>query len=128
MNSILIFSGYFSWYYGKAFLDITHVWLNFVWFVARFFSISTLLRTLLSPWKRVKETYERGSNFEDFAGVFVVNILTRVLGALIRLVIIAIGFIALTLTLVGGLLFLAFWIVAPILSVLAVFVGLVVLI
>lgn len=113
MSPVLLFVDYFLWHYTRAFRDLLSIWTNFFWFVIHFFSIPLLLRTLLSPWKRVKEDLHQGS-VEDFFAAIVVNIVTRIIGALVRLTIIVLGLISLVLLLVGLFLFLVFWILFPI--------------
>lgn len=112
MSAILFFTDYFLWHYGKAFRDILAVWINLFWFVIHFFSIPLLFKTLLAPWRRVKEDLHQRS-IEDFFGAVVVNTVTRIVGALVRLLIIAVGLCALFFLLAGLFFFLIFWLLAP---------------
>lgn len=105
---------YLRWHYSGAFIDMLRVWRNLFLFLIDFFSIPLLLRTLLSPWRRLREERRHGFDLADFFSVLIVNIVTRIVGAMIRTVIIVIGLFWLTLLLVGGILFVALWMVAPI--------------
>lgn len=104
---------YLIWHYGRAFMEIAHVWSNLFWFTYHYFSIPQLLRSYFSPWKRMTE--ERGStfNFEDLAGFVVVNLISRFIGMLLRTVIILMGFVALFLLVIGFIVTYVFWVCAP---------------
>lgn len=105
---------YFLWHYSRAFKEIFHVWLNFLWFITHFFSIPQLLRTWFAPWKRITE--ERGDkwSFEDLAGFVIIGLITRIIGFIIRSAVIVVGLFCLTLTIIGGFITYIFWIGAPI--------------
>lgn len=114
MNPLSIAVGYVSWHYGRAFKDILIVWTNLLWFITHFFSIPLLLRTLFSPWKRIQETYQR-NGMEDYFATIVVNIMTRIVGAFVRLWIILFGLLALISAGVGVIGFYIFWVFTPVL-------------
>ncbi len=107
MDFAMFLSWYVQWHYGRAFRDILTVGRNLMWFITHFFSIPLLLKTLFQPWKRIHETYtHRG--LEDFFATLVVNLMTRVVGALVRLSII---FVGLAILCAGGVALLAFYVV-----------------
>lgn len=114
MHLLLILPGYILWHYTLAFRDIVHVWGNFMWFVNHQFSILHLISTLFSPWHRVQEGKPENFDIEDYAATIVVNLMSRLVGALMRIIIIAIGLFFMLLTLVSGVLFFLLWIVAPV--------------
>jgi len=113
MQLLLILPGYFLWHYTFGLKNIWHVWLNLLWFINRLFSIPLLLRTLLSPWKRIQETEKTGFNLERFAENIVANMMSRVVGAFVRIPVILLGIFSLVSTLIFGVLFYIFWIFAP---------------
>lgn len=115
MLFISIVKNYFVWHYTRAFMEIFHVWLNLMWFVVHLFSIPQLLKTWFSPWKRMVEVRGNRWNFEDLAGYVVVGLLSRVVGFLVRTVIIVAGLISLTFVVITGFATYTFWLVAPIL-------------
>ncbi len=112
MSSALFFFDYFSWHYGRAFKDIFHVWANFFWFLLKFFSITLLLRTLFSPYKRLKEEHNK-AGVEDLIGVIIVNTVMRILGALVRTVIIIAGLLTLLFWVFVLIFLFVFWLIAP---------------
>ena len=123
MDPTILFADYLFWHYGAAFRHMMVVWGNLFWFVLHFFSIPTLLRTLFSPWKRITEEYQK-KGLENFAETVLINIMTRVVGAIIRTVLIAFGLAALVLLFGAMVLFIIVWILAPLVTVGSVLIGL----
>ena len=107
---------YIRWHYGAAFHELFHVWLNFLWFIIHFFSIPQLSRSLFLPWKRITEE-RRGYSFENIASFFIINLLSRVIGGLVRGTVVLIGLVVLLATIITGLLVCLLWFGAPILVV-----------
>lgn len=104
---------YFLWHYSRAFGELYRVWLNFLWFTIHFFSLPQLVRTWLSPYKRITERKHRGWDFEEFIGYVVINLLSRVVGALMRTILIGLGLISLAVVIGSGLLLFLIWIFLP---------------
>jgi len=114
MAFLSVLPSYILWHYSRAFLSIFKIWTNFQWFIFHFFSIPTLFRTLLSPWKRLTE--ERGGkplDFENIVGPIIVNTLMRLIGAIVRLTFIVIGLLSYLIVLTLGVVFIFAWIFAP---------------
>lgn len=80
------------------------------------------MRSWLSPWKRMTEERKKAWDVEEFFSSLVINILSRIIGALMRTIIIVIGLVSLVFILVGGIAVYLIWTVAP-----ALIVGLIVL-
>lgn len=118
-----IISDYFRWHYGRAFGELFHVWLNFLWFIIHFFSLPQLARSLFSPWKRMTEEKQSGFSFENFAAYIVVNLLSRTVGFIMRGTVILIGLTILIGTVVTGLIVSLFWVTAPIVIIVALGLG-----
>lgn len=113
MITTTVIADYTYWHYRKAFTELFHVWLNFLWFVIHFFSLPQLTRSLFSPWKRMTEERQTFS-FEAIVAYIVINALSRLVGAVMRGTVIAIGLIALSVTTLIGLVTMAFWFIAPV--------------
>ena len=107
---------YLRWHYGSAFHELFHVWLNFLWFIIHFFSIPQLSRSLFLPWKRITEE-RRGYSFENIASFVIINLLSRVIGGLVRGTVVLLGLAVLMATIITGLLVCLLWFGAPILVV-----------
>ncbi len=85
-------------YYWDSLHDFGEAIINIFIFLPYFFSVATLLKTLFSPWKNltVKKTFV-GFSFSDWANRFAFNIISRSMGAIMRLAIITFYFIFQTL-------------------------------
>lgn len=106
---------YFLWHYRRAFGELFHVWLNFLWFTIHFFSIPQLLRSWFAPFKRITEPRRRGFNFEDIAGYVIINLMSRFVGFIIRGVILVVGFSVLLTLIITGALLHVLWVFVPLL-------------
>jgi len=104
---------YFVWHYTRGIKNYLQIWSNFLWFFWNLFSIGILLRSFLSPLRRIHDTYSGGLHPEEFFSSILVNLLMRLIGAFVRSILITLGFLALLISLVLGIVFLAVWLVAP---------------
>lgn len=114
MLFISVLHHYLLWHYSKAFGEIYHVWKNLFWFVINFFSLPQLIRSYFAPWKRITEERSKSFNFEDLAGFIIINLISRLIGMLLRTMVIAFGIVALLLLSLGIVLTYIFWVTAPI--------------
>lgn len=71
------------------------------------------MRSWLAPWKRI--TVDRGEkwNLEDLAGYVIVNTISRIIGGILRTIVILLGIISLLFAVLSGFLVYTFWLVAP---------------
>ena len=113
MLFLTIIRHYLLWHYTEAYKELFSVSKNLIWFVVNFFSLPQLLKTLLSPWKRIVEEKKRSWNFEDFAGRILINILSRIIGAIMRLIVISIGLVCLLITIVIAVTTCVLWVFMP---------------
>jgi hypothetical protein len=104
---------YIHWHYATAPKELRHVAKNLIWFLINFFSLPQLTRSLFSPYRRITE--ERGStfNFEDFAGYIIVNLISRIIGLILRLAIILSGLMAVLILCLLIVVTYVFWFIAP---------------
>ncbi len=110
-----LFLAYWGWYYGTQVRRLWRAWRNFLWFGQYFFSIPLLIRTLLAPFRRYTESYGRGFQPVKWTEAAFMNAIYRILGAAVRLVIIAAGVIFEVLTFVIGALIMLLWLAMPVL-------------
>lgn len=108
-----MFPYYIVWHYSRAFSDSVRIWKNFLLFIYNFFSIKTLFLTLFSSWRRMGDTYSKGMGMSEVLSTFVLNTIMRCVGAVVRLIFIFTGIIALIIGVILGLAFFAFWILLP---------------
>lgn len=111
---LILIESYFAWHYGRAFADIFHIWVNFLWFVFNFFSISALIETFFDPWKRMGESYPRGFDIAGVISTFVVNALMRAVGIMVRLIVLCIGLAFAVVIFATGLVIVLLWALMPI--------------
>jgi hypothetical protein len=120
---LAILHHYLIWHYAQGFVQFLSVWKNLLWFIIRFFSLPELIRSWVSPWKRITEQRTKAWDIEDFFGSIIINILSRIIGFIMRTMVIAIGLVMLLLMLVGGAIAYLAWIVAPALVVFLIILG-----
>lgn len=104
---------YFVWHYTQAFKDISNLFVNLVWFVYHFFSIKVLFKTLFNPWRKPRRVYENGQSAWALIGIFVDNLIMRVSGFCLRLIIIVWGIVLLGLIFIGWVLVVIGWVFLP---------------
>ncbi len=88
---------------------------NFLHFNLSFFSFSLLLKTLFHPWRKYQESYGRGFDPKRFFSALSFNAISRVLGAIIRILVITIGGVSTLFLLLLGLAAFILWILSPLL-------------
>jgi hypothetical protein len=88
-----IIFGYLTWHYGKAVRSIGNIWKNFLTFIADFFSIKLLFGNFFDPWKRLKDSYPKEIDLKKYFIASVTNTVTRIVGVLMRTVLILVGLI-----------------------------------
>ena len=105
---------YFAWHYSTGLRDYMRNWTNFIWFFWHFFSITILAKTFFAPLNRIHEKSERpGIHVELFFQNALVNIVMRLVGMLLRLILMVIGFLAIGATLILGTFIFITWIFMP---------------
>ena len=68
---------------------------------------------MFAPWHRYAWTYPRGFDFAQYFEVFFSNLISRVIGAIIRTVFIIVGAVVELAVLLAGLIILASWFLLP---------------
>jgi hypothetical protein len=120
---LTILHHYVVWHFSQAYLQFFRVWMNLLWFVIHFFSLPQMVRSWFSPWKRITEERKKSWDLEDFFGSLLINLLSRIIGALMRTFVIMVGLLALLIIFVGGLTVYILWTVAPALIVFLIIIG-----
>jgi len=104
---------YFSWWYNQGVLGFWDGILVMTGKIYSYFSIHILLRTLFDPWKRDNYSIENGS-LEARSKVMLDNLISRVIGFVIRLFTMLFG-LSLTISFfVFMFLILIIWLALPI--------------
>jgi hypothetical protein len=117
MNALVVLPYYAKWHYGQGIKDFFHNWKVFLLFLADFFSLGLLAKTLFAPWERMNEGYGSGFNPSRFFETLLVNIIMRLFGFVVRFTVLIFGFLSIVLTMLVGLLFFIVWVCAPVILV-----------
>ena len=112
-----------TWLYFDVPRSIIIAWRNFLLFNLEYFSIPLLLKTFFSPWRQYKYFYPRGLDIKKYFEVFSSNLISRILGAIMRSVLIIIGLAIEVFIILGGLLIFLGWLVLPFLAVFGLWYG-----
>jgi len=110
-----VLSEYLKWHFYEMPKEIQKGWFNYLRFYLNFFSIPILLKTFFSPWKRYRWSYGRGFSFSRYFEVFISNMATRVIGMVMRTILIIIGLIVDIFILVAGACVYILWWFLPVL-------------
>ena len=116
MPIVSIIRDYFLWHYSVAYADIIGICRNYLWFVNHLFSVPDLLKSLFSPFKRIKEEKVNIlKSPQDFFGNLVVNTLMRIVGAILRTALIVIALAGFLFVMFLGPAALLLWTIRPML-------------
>ncbi len=101
------------WQFWDVPKAILKAWQTFLWFNLNYFSVPVLLKTYFSHWRRYHYAYGKPFEFWKNIEIFVFNMMSRIIGAILRTVFIIIGLaIEILIILIGLIVFLA-WLVLP---------------
>ena len=90
-NQANIVVSWISWQFYQVPRFLLKVWENYFIFATNFFSIPLLLKTFLSPWHRYQWRYPKGFDIQEFFNTFISNLFSRIIGVLIRIILILVG-------------------------------------
>lgn len=106
---------FFVWYYGQGVHELLEIWKNFLLFFWKFFSIWELTVTLLSPWRKdVTIRNWRGFHPQKSLQLLVENVFSRLIGMVVRTVVIVSGIFFFLLAAFVGLVAVFLWMGFPV--------------
>jgi hypothetical protein len=114
---------WFFWYLFEVPREILKGWRNFLRFGFNFFSVPLLIKTFFSPWHRYRWAYPKGFDFWQYLEVFFSNIISRVLGAILRFPLIIVGVLLEVFLVFFGLLVFLGWFLLPLFLILGLYHG-----
>ncbi|MFH1170072.1 MAG: hypothetical protein V1704_00690 [Candidatus Vogelbacteria bacterium] len=114
MKFFALLGHYLTWHYTTGLLDCLRLLANFLWFVYHFFSVPVIARTLFSPWRRLDEAYRGGFDPQRALETFIVNLLMRVFGFVVRMIFLLVALVVLAAVFVLGLLIILIFFLAPV--------------
>jgi len=112
-----VFIQYLAWHFLDTTGDILAGWKNCLRFNLNYWSVPLLLRTFFSHWRRYQYSYGQGFSFKTYFEAFTFNMISRILGALMRSVLIILGLLSEVFVVLTGIFVFFFWLILPILIV-----------
>ena len=106
---------FFAWWYGPGWLGAFRGAFDWVRAVQAAFSIDILLKTLFSPWKRIVVIGGRSLDAKFHAAID--NLISRVIGFFVRLIVLFAAVIIISLAAIAGLVLAVLWPLLPLISV-----------
>ena len=119
---------YFKWYYWDKVGRIVHAWKNYLVFNPRYFSMPSLAKGLFSYWRKYHYSYGRGFDPQRYFEAFTFNMISRVLGAITRLLLLFVGVVVELIIAILGVLVLITWLILPFLLIFGLWAGIYLLI
>lgn len=116
----MIIVGLFSWWYGAGWRQQALAVRDNLLTVYDYFSIDLLLKTLFAPWRQIAAGKVRGNISMQMRAWFD-RLFSRVIGGIIRTVVMIVGIVSLLAMTVVGLLRLFVWPLVPVLPIVFVF-------
>ena len=108
-----IFSMWLVWHFYEMPKFLLGVWKNYILFALNYFSLPILLKSLFAPWRKYKWIYPKGFNVVEFFNTLISNFFSRILGALMRIVLIIVGIIFQIFVVLAGLVVFLLWLFIP---------------
>lgn len=103
---------YIAWHYGAALSEMRTLQKNMLWFFYHFFSIPSLSKTLIAPFRRIQQ--KGGSGMELLLQNIIANTISRVVGFALRSVVIIVGLFIEFFVFIAILPALMLWLMLPI--------------
>jgi hypothetical protein len=111
---MIVLMEFLSWYYSKGVSYYLESWSQSINQTLHNFSLGLLLRTLFSPWKKlIEDDKSPGFNFQKKFEVFTFNLISRGIGAVVRMGLFWVGIIFVIGVTLGGAVGFVFWLVLP---------------
>ena len=108
-----IFLGWLSWQFFEMPGNILKAWRNFLLFNLNYFSIPLLIKTFLSPWRQYQWAYGKGFDVKRYLEAFFSNLISRILGAVLRSFLIFLGLLAEIFITFAGITIFFGWLTLP---------------
>jgi hypothetical protein len=99
------------WWYGRGLKDLFSFLSALFAYTSNMFSVMTLLKTLLSPWKKM--VGPRGRGIDGLKDWLLDNFVSRIVGLVVRVIMIIIFTIAFLIYAVFAILAIIFWLCMP---------------
>ncbi len=102
------------WHFIEMPKNILKSWKDIFRFYLNYFSIPLLLKTLFAPWRHNLSSYPKGFDLGEYFEIFIFNLISRTIGAILRFFLILIGILIEILIIFFGLIMFLAWFILPI--------------
>lgn len=109
---VMLVLSFFSWWYGHGWAQVAANVRTRLQGISDAFSVGQLLRTLFAPWRRII-TYPGSSLAERFRA-WGDNLFSRIVGFIVRLIVLLAALVIVLLTAVYSLIELVLWPLLPV--------------
>ncbi len=116
---MLLLTSLFQWWYGDGFRERIHINSGRLENIIDYFSFSLLLKTLFSPYRQISAGTTQGS-LEVKMRAMLDKLFSRVIGMVIRLMILIVGAIVIGVLVTYSLVSIITWAILPILPIVGV--------
>jgi len=123
MGKAIIFQ-YFVWHFKDTPKELLKAWKNYLRFYLEYFSLPALLKTYFSHWHRYRFSYGKGFNPALWAEAFVGNMMSRIVGMILKTFILVFGIIFEVFVFFAGLIMIFAWFLLPIILLAGFFISL----
>lgn len=113
----------FGWWYSKGIRDFFIYLKAILAKITDIFSVKLLLLTYFSPWKRDVVSIE-GAPLNEVLRVFIFNLVSRLIGFIIKTIILFIYLLVLVVFFALALSLIIIWLFLPLISILGIIIGL----
>ena len=104
---------YLTWQFYDRPKTILKEWEDFLLFGLNYFSLPILFKTLFSPWHRYSASYGKRIDFKRFFETLVFNLMSRIIGFIIRSVFVVFGVLMEIFIVLAGIVIFVTWLVLP---------------
>jgi hypothetical protein len=101
------------WHFYEMPKFLLEVWKNYILFALNYFSLPLLLKSFFAPWRKYKWNYPKGIDVGEFFSTLISNAFSRIIGAVMRIVLIVVGILFQIFVVLAGLVVFLFWIFIP---------------
>lgn len=109
--------GIISWWYSKGWRRHIQSTKSSLGRTIDFFSIEILLKTLFMPYKQISAGSTRGASLGEAMSAFFDKLTSRMIGAMLRIIVLLAGILAISVQVLGSLLMIIFWGIMPVIPI-----------
>lgn len=110
----MILTDYFWWHYRVRLKETAAHSLILLRAIGNYFSLIPLAKSLFAPWRRVREPYRSGSTIGGYLWTLAANLVSRLVGMAVRLIVISAGLAAAAAAIVVRGMYVVIWAALPV--------------